>query len=115
MPIAEEEIEVGKRVRSSTVRIDKVVREEDRRVEADVVSQRVQVERVPVRRIVDGPVPDRWEGDTLVMSIVEEVVTIEKRLEVVEEVRIRRFSETSRVATTVPVRKEELRTERRDD
>lgn len=50
----------------------------------------VEVERVPVNRIVDGPVETRQEGDITIIPVVEEVVSIQKRLLLKEEVRVRR-------------------------
>ncbi len=53
-------------------------------------SEEVSVERVPVNRIIDGPAQTRQEGDTTVIPVVEEVITIQKRLFLREEVRITR-------------------------
>jgi uncharacterized protein (TIGR02271 family) len=60
----------------------------------------VVVERVPVDRQVDAAPSPRQEGDTLVIPVVEEVLVVEKRLVVREEVRITR----RRVTTAVPIR-----------
>jgi len=38
----------------------------------------VQVERVPVERILDSPMTSRYDGDTLVIPVMEEVLLIEK-------------------------------------
>lgn len=52
--------------------------------------EEADVERVPVNRIVDGPVETRQEGDVTIVPVVEEVVTVQRRLLLKEEVRIRR-------------------------
>jgi hypothetical protein len=53
-------------------------------------SEDVSVERVPVNRIITGPAQTRQEGDTTIIPVVEEVITIQKRLLLREEVRITR-------------------------
>lgn len=91
IPLSEEQVKVAKRTQETgRVRIDKRVDEEEVRIEADLLSQSIDVRRVPVDRWVDGPVPDRQEGDTLVVSVMEEVLVVEKRLKVVEEIHITR-------------------------
>lgn len=50
----------------------------------------VSVERVPVGELVDHAPEPRWEGDTLIVPLVEEVLVVEKRLRVREELRITR-------------------------
>ncbi len=46
------------------------------------------IERVPVNRIVAESPSQRQEGDTLVLPVVEEVIVVEKRLMLREEIRI---------------------------
>lgn len=58
----------------------------DERLFADEVA----VERVPVNRIVDQMPETRQDGDVLIVPVVEEVLTIQKRLLLKEEVRIQR-------------------------
>jgi hypothetical protein len=48
------------------------------------------VERVPVNRLIDTEPQTRQEGDVTVIPIVEEVLVVEKRLLLKEEIRIRR-------------------------
>jgi stress response protein YsnF len=49
----------------------------------------------------------REEGDTIIIPIVEEVLTIERRLVLKEEVRIRRIRETERYQERVTLRKQQ--------
>ena len=58
----------------------------DERLFADEVA----VERVPVNRIVDQMPETRQEGDVLIVPVVEEVLMVQKRLLLKEEVRIQR-------------------------
>ena len=50
----------------------------------------VKVERVTVNRMLDEPVEVRQEGDTTIIPMIEEVVIVQKRLMLREEVRITR-------------------------
>ena len=114
IPVVEERAEIGKRVRTTgTVTVETVVRHDTQPVEAALDSETVEVVRVPVDRFVDGPVPDRHEGDTLVVSVLEEVLVVEKRLRVVEEIHLTRRRASRTVRDEVPVRREEARVERR--
>lgn len=107
IPLAEEELEVGKRRRvTGTVRVDRTVRDEEVPVEADLLAERIDIRRVAMDRPVDGPLPDRWEGDTLVVSVVEEVLVVEKRLKLVEEIHLTRRREHLPASATVTLRKE---------
>ncbi len=48
------------------------------------------IERVKVERLIQEPVSQRQEGDTLILPVVEEVLVVEKRLMLREEIRITR-------------------------
>jgi stress response protein YsnF len=111
LPVVEEELTVGKRrIDKAKVRVRKVVRERVAVVDEPLVQEDAVVERVPVDRFVDGPVPPRQEGDTLVLSVVEEVLV--KRLRLIEEIRITKRQTVARRPTKVPLRREEVFVER---
>ena len=87
--VAREELEVTKReVETGRVRVKTVIREEERLIEERLRRNEAQVERVAVDRIVAEPVEPRYEGDTLVIPVMEEVLV--KQWRITEEVRIRR-------------------------
>lgn len=110
IPIVEEQAEITKRRRTTgTVRVEKVVHGDLVPVEAELVSETVDVRRVPADRFVDGPVADRHEGDTVIVSVIEEVLVVEKRLKVVEEIHLTRRRTSETVAEQVEVRREEAR------
>lgn len=69
----------------------------------------VQVERVPINRIIDGPAQTRQEGDTTIVPVVEEVITVQKRLLLREEVRITRRRTEVRKPRTVRMEREDTR------
>jgi stress response protein YsnF len=112
IPVVEEQAEIGTRRRQTgTVRVEKTVRTKDIPVAADLMTETIDIRRVPMDRIVDGPVPDRRDGDTLIVSVLAEVVVVEKRLKVVEEIHLTRHRTTTKLRDTVPVRADEVRVE----
>jgi stress response protein YsnF len=72
----------------------------------------VEVERVPLDQWVEAPVPVRQEGDTTIITLVEEVVVVEKRLRAIEEVRIIKRQDIEPSVQTVTLRREEAVIER---
>jgi uncharacterized protein (TIGR02271 family) len=100
------------RVVTETVRLRKRVREEEEVLDVPVRTEAIEVERVPVGRWLDAPAEVRREGDTTVYPVVEEVLVAEKRLRLVEEVRVTRRQATRRVQERVGLRREEVVVER---
>ena len=79
IPVVEEEAHLEKRlVERNRTRITKQVHTEEETIETPLRQERVQVERVPVERIIDSPVTSHYDGDTLVIPVMEEVLIIEK-------------------------------------
>ena len=114
VPVVAEEVEVAKRqVESGRVRIHKAVETTDQVVEDSLVHEVVDVERVPINRIVDGPVGNRQDGDVTVVPVYKEVLVIEKRLMLVEEVRITRRRTEQHFSQVVPIRTETVIVERK--
>jgi uncharacterized protein (TIGR02271 family) len=113
VPVIAEELAVQKRtVETGKVRITKVIHEREAVVDEPLFGEEVVVERVPVQRVVDGPIPVRFEGDTVVVSILEEVLVVEKRLLLKEELRIRKQRVETHQPQQVMLRHEEARIER---
>ena len=73
----------------------------------------VRVERVPIGRLLDEPVMPHYEGDVLVIPVLEEVPVVSVRLRLVEEVRVHRNVVERRHRETVPVRRQHVEIERR--
>lgn len=97
VPVIEEELQVGmEEVTTETLRVRTVVREDEHVIDEPVREKRVEVTRVPVDQICDQPVPDRQEGDTVIISLCREIVTIQKKYQVYEEVHVRTFYEKGR-------------------
>lgn len=113
IPVMEERLKVGVRERETgRVRLTKTVREERETIDEPLIREHVEVERVAVNRPVDGPMESRYEGDTLVIPVLEEVLYVEKRLMLKEELHVTRRRVEERHPEEVILRKEEVRVER---
>lgn len=91
VPLVQEDIVVSKReLETGRVRVRTEVQWHTEHARADLFRDHVEVERVPVGREVDAVPPVREDGDTVVIPVVEEVLVVEKRLVLKEEVRLKR-------------------------
>lgn len=109
VPIVHEQLVVDKeRVETGRVRIVKQVREEVQTVEVPVTQEDVDIERVALHRPIETVPSVRHEGDTLVIPVVREELVVEKRLVLVEEIRITRKSTETIHSQDVTLRREEL-------
>ena len=115
IPLVEERITVGKRqVEAGRLRVRVSVEEREERVPVTLSHDEVEVERVPKNLTLSELPSVRLEGNTTIIPVVEEMVVVEKRLVLVEEIHIRRRSGTSTEEITVPVRSETASIERSD-
>jgi uncharacterized protein (TIGR02271 family) len=113
VPVVHEEVHVGKRVEETgRVRIRKVVREEEQTIDEPLTREEVTVERRAVSRPAEGPQESRTEGDALIIPVVSEVLLVEKRLMVTEELVVRKRRVEEHHPQTVTVRREEAVVER---
>lgn len=113
MPIVEEQLNVRKRVRETgRVRLTKHVETRHEVVDEPLLHEEVEVERVPVDRYVDEPVAIRSEGDTTIVPVLEEVLVVEKRLLLKEELHITKRRTERRQPQDVTLRSERVEVER---
>ena len=109
VPVVEETALVRKeRVVTETVRLRKRVHEAEEVLDVPVQTEAIEVERVPVGRWIEAPAVVRHEGDTTVYPVVEEVLVTEKRLRLVEEVRVTRRQTTHNARKQIGLRREEI-------
>lgn len=102
------------RLERETGRVQVHVRTETRQepVEASTWRDTVEVERIPVGQVVDTVAAPRTEGDATVIPVYEEVLVVEKRLLLREEVWLRTRREATPVAQTVTLRRQTVDVER---
>ena len=108
IPLVEETLNVTKReIVMGGVRLVKRVTEREENVDGPLLRAEVQVERVPINRVVAEAPQPRQEGGTLIAPILEEALVIEKRLLLKEEVRITRTQAEVHQPQVVTLRTEE--------
>jgi len=76
----------------------------------------VNVERVSLNKYIDtAPPPVRYEGDTMIIPVLREVTVIEKRLLLVEELRVTKHRTELEETQDVSLRKEEIKVTRAEN
>jgi uncharacterized protein (TIGR02271 family) len=107
MPLAEEEAHIEKRsVAAGKVRVQTIVDVIEDVACATLEQEAVEVTRVPVGATVEALPQIRTEGDVTIIPVLEEVLFVEKRLVLVEEIHIRRRTKTETVEVPVSLRKQ---------
>lgn len=105
IPLYEEQLEIDKvQAITDRVQVSTHVDEHAVLIEDTVERGKLTIERIAVDRAVTEAPEPRQEGDTLIVSLVEERLVVEKRLFVIEELRITRTSTTEHVAIPETVR-----------
>ncbi|WP_240759785.1 DUF2382 domain-containing protein [Lichenicoccus roseus] len=108
MLLHDEAVVVGRhRVDGDTVRVETVTHEREQRVELDLAHERVEIEHVPVGRVVESVPEIRRDADVTIIPVVEEVLVVERRLVLKEEIHIRRIRGSVRHQETVMLRRQE--------
>ena len=115
IPVIEEQLLVEKQsVETGRLLIRKAVLEEEQTVDIPLMSEAFSVERVAVNQYVDTPPVVRYDGDTTIFPVLKEVLVTEKRLMLVEEVRVTRQQLTTSDTQRVTLRREEVTVQRVD-
>jgi stress response protein YsnF len=105
IPLVQEHVTVDKRVvETGRVRIHSVIDEKLVRVSEELERDDVTIVRVPVNREVTELPRSREENGVLIVPILEEVVVVEKRMMLKEELHIRRDPKRERVEEAVRLR-----------
>lgn len=117
LPLVEEALRVGKRrVETGRVRVSVHTDIEEQVVRETLRSDRAEIERVPIgRELADGePAPVlRQEPDgTVVLPVVEEILVVERRLVLREEIRMRLVAVAEPVEQPVTIRRQRASVER---
>ncbi len=116
LPVVNEERKIGKRtVETGKVRMSTRAHEREEAVDVPLRHDEVDIERVPINKIVDAWVPVRTEGDVTVIPVLEETVVVQKRLFLKEEVRVRLKTREEHRPQRVCLRGEDLVVERIPD
>lgn len=113
VPVIEEDVAVSRRrMVTGRVRLTKRVTEHEEVIDETGFQERVEVEHVPVNRLLDEPAKVRFEDDTMIIPVMEEVAVVEKRLMLKEEIRVTKIREPLVEPQRIMLRKEEVDIER---
>lgn len=113
VPLIAEEIVIGKRtVETGGVRVHKTVREDVQRIDEPIVREHLDVERVEINQFVETAPAVRYEGDVMIVPVLEEVVVTQKRLLLREEIRLTKRREEISNVQEVTLRREEISLEK---
>jgi stress response protein YsnF len=113
IPVVEERATIEKQVvPTGRVRITSRVEQRLEMLRDELVTQVVDVERVPVNREVAIPPDIRREGDVLIVPVIEQRLIVEKRWFVTEELHVRRREHSEPVEIPVELRSTSVSVER---
>jgi stress response protein YsnF len=113
IPLVEERLVTSKReVETGRVRVRTIVDEEEAVVRDTLRHATVEVDRVPVDREIDEIPPVREEEGVTIIPVVREVLVVEKKLILVEEVRVRRCTQMEEHAQPVLLKSQRAVVER---
>lgn len=108
VPVLAEQLRIARQqIVTGGVRVRKTVHERIETIDQPVTEEQVDVERVAINRFIDEAPAVRYEGDVMVVPLLEEVIVVEKRLVLREEIRIRKQRATVNRPQQVVLRREE--------
>ncbi|MDQ3394180.1 MAG: YsnF/AvaK domain-containing protein [Bacteroidota bacterium] len=112
IPVIEESLHVDKNwVESGKVNISKTITEHQETIDVPLSHEEVNIERVQVNQYIDTlPPPVRYEGETMIIPVLREVVV--KRVMLVEELRVTRKEVQTHEKQQVTLKKEEINIDR---
>jgi stress response protein YsnF len=110
IPVVEETIQIKRElIDKGRIRFTKKVDEETVEIPLTSTTQQYSIERISVNRYVEEAPPGiRYEGKTMIISIIEEEAVIQKRLKIVEELHITSAEIETRTKTEVNLKKERI-------
>ena len=109
VPVLEETLHVEKTARESDrLWIKTSVAERTEYVDLELLTGEAVIERVQVNRIVDTAPATREEGDIIIVPLLEEIVVVEKKLVLREEIHIRRHETVKHVREPIRLRSEQV-------
>ena len=109
IPRIEEDLKVGKRSAvTGRLRVRKSVRKRKQKLDIPLRRDEAVVRRVPVNRVVSGPVGVRQEGRVTIVPVLEEVPVVTTQLVLKEELHIEMRTSRVGVRRDVVLRSENI-------
>ncbi len=115
IPVVEEFATVQREiVETGKVHIRKTVAQEQALINLPITNESYDIERVAVHEVRDTPPPPvRYEGDVMIIPVTKEITIVQKRYEIIEELRItRKITETPHMQE-ITLMKEQVHIERK--
>lgn len=104
IPLVEERVTVGVRaIEGRTVSVTTRPVTENVEVKQPLTSETIDIERIAMDRVVDSIPEARVEGDTTIIPVVEERVTVTVELVLKEEIHLHRSRTEDVYEQTVPI------------
>lgn len=108
IPLIGEQISIARReVESARIRVKTITRTREEIVDETLMLEHIEIETFPIGREIPAVPPTRQEGDTTIVSIVEETVVVERRLVLKEEIHLRRVRSSRQHLETVVLREQD--------
>jgi len=110
IPIIEEQLRIDKKIiEKARYTFDKEVAEEQVELNIPLNQEHITIEKKEINQYVEtAPPAVRYEGDTMIISVLREEAVIVKKLMLVEELHVTRHSSEEMHSSTHTVRKEKI-------
>jgi len=110
IPVIEEQLKVDKKViEKARYTFDKKVTEEEVLLELPLNREHINIEKKEINQYVEtAPPAVRYEGDTMIISVVREEAVIVKKIVLVEELHVTRNTSQEMHSSKHTVRKEKV-------
>ena len=113
VPLIAEEIKISKKtVETGGVRVHKTVSENVQQINEPIIREHLDIERVEINQFVETAPAIRYEGDVMIVPVLEEVVVTQKRLLLREEIRLTKRREEIANVQEITLRREEISLEK---
>lgn len=110
--VIEERAKVDKKViEKGKVRITKKVETEEEKVKVVVKNEEINIERIAINEYADELPEIRQSGDTMIIPVIKEVAVVQKKIFVIEEIRVTKKTHHTEEERTVPLQKEKVNIE----
>jgi stress response protein YsnF len=112
IPLVEEHVSLSKREIKTRLKVRTRLEQGEEIVRTELFRDEVEIKRVPMNLDISQVPEIRHVGGTTIVPVVEEVLVVEKKLVLVEEIHLSRVSSTENVAQPVPVFRQRVEIER---
>ena len=114
LPLYSEEVAVSRHKVERTVHVHVRTRDHAHLIDEALTQEHIEVSHVAIGLPVDAAPPVREEGDVTIIPVIEEVLVVERRLVLKEEIHLRRVRTTKQHRETVTLREQHVVVERPD-